>query len=214
MDMINYIKNCFGMFMFSKEAFDKIIKKATFKLAFLSFLLVYFSSLIINSILEGVKDPLYTIVEMVGGTLILALVMIFLFFIFASIVHIIFRILKAKGTYLDTVRGFLSTSIVPVIISFPFVLLMTIFHQENIFFGIIGFIGFIIFIGLYIYSIIVEITLFSKMHGISQGQSALGVLLGYFIIFLLVIAILAILFFIFVSLIGGFDALELLLADL
>lgn len=201
MEISSYIKNCFEMFAFSENAFKNIKQKANLGTAFSVYLILLLISTLIqfaNILIDPMQYGGFGIVASLMLYIGMIILTVIFYFILIAIVHLFFKLFKGKGTIGDTLRGMLAVAVPVTMFSIAISLITLPFAANSVVYGILSLVFGGLGFALAVYTIAVEIKLFTYIHEISIGKSAAAVLLPYIILVVLAI----VLAFIFIAIIG------------
>lgn len=190
MEIINYFKSCFNLFLFKDEAFKYIQKKVKWQEAFwVTFVIVIISSLFDFGMGIYFETDSLSIIELIL-TIALGIGVMFLFFYIA---HLLFRLIGGKANFVDFFKIALSVHLGQTIIS---ILLMVIF---GIIFGIVyainlrdllvifGLLVVFLLIGVLVWEIGVAVKYYALTYKISQIKALFIVLIPIILVILFII---------------------------
>lgn len=173
----NYLANCLKAYTFDKQAIKEIFEQITWQKALLVIWPIVF---VISALNQGIS--LFTTSSPLAMSMMLGFVLMSIFFtlllipvgyfIGAGILHLFLMLLGGNAGYNETLKGLISFSLVPTILSFLVQVLSDIVPSSN---GIIGTIFMIISSLIIVWAIIVEVIGYSYIHQLDYMKTTLAV---------------------------------------
>lgn len=200
MDIIEYVTKSFGLYFGNKESYNYIDKNINWQIAFFisvgfSFFLSLFSLFIENSYTTNPNFIIENLITLCLNVFILLPILIF------GIYGLFFLILKLFGGKAD----FFNTLKFGISISLFTTLLIAIFDMiPSRFFSLetnytLDLISVIIILAIAIWMFVVSVKVYSRLHELSEGRTAIALLVPLLIMFVVALII----FFILVLYITG-----------
>lgn len=199
MDIIEYIKNSVNLFVYNEDnAYNNIIEKTTYKEPFIFLLLIsILGSILTYSInynlivVPLLNNPITLIFAIIG--LLFAIPLGFgLYMLFGLITHGLLKLFGGQAEANQTIKLYLSTFVLIFIFDLLSSLIpLSIMSNELynlIYIGILSIFGLIFLI----WTFIVYLRVFSKLHNISKFKVFLAFIIPMLVIFLILIILLII----------------------
>ena len=200
MDVIEYVNKSFGLYFGDKESYSYIDKNTTWQNAF--FVSVGFSFLV--SLIAIFIEYTYTtnpnflienFISLIIATFILLPVTIFLMY---GVIYLILKLFGGKADYFNTVKFGVSVSMFTTLLIGLFNMVPSRFFSTELNYTL-DLIYVIIILAMIIWTFVVFVKVYSRLHELSEGRTAVVLLIPVLIMFVIALII----FFIFVLFLGG-----------
>ncbi len=199
MDVIEYVNKSFGLYFGDKESYSYIDKNTTWQSAF--FVSVGFSFLV--SLIAIFVEYTYTtnpnflienFISLLIATLILLPITIFVMY---GLIYFILKLFGGKADYFNTLRFGVSISMFTTLLIGLFNMIPSRFFNTELNYTL-DLIYVVIVLVIVIWAYVVHIRVYSRLHDLSEGKTAIALLIPLLIMFVIAL-IIFFLFFLFLG---------------
>ena len=190
MDVIEYVNKSFGLYFGDKESYSYIDKNTTWQNAFfVSVGFSFFVSLIAIFVeYTYTTNPNFLIENFISLLIATAILLPITIFIMYGLIYFILKLFGGKADYFNTLRFGVSISMFTTLLIGLFNMIPSRFFSTELNYTL-DLIYVVIILAMVIWTYVVFVKVYSRLHELSEGRTAVALLIPLLIMFVLALII-------------------------